>query len=65
MQEHPFFSRPQIFFGNPELEEEERIDNVWGLCLESIQPKQSKEKTGLIFLWTEEPSSDESIYLEE
>ncbi|MBX7067009.1 MAG: hypothetical protein K1X28_07245 [Parachlamydiales bacterium] len=66
MQEHPFFSKPQIYFGKPEGDdEEEMIDDLWGLSLSAIKPKSSHEKIGLIFFWTEEPPADESAYMQE
>lgn len=62
-QEHPFFSRAQIFFGKPfEEEDDDAFEKLWGLSLEE---KPSNEAIGLIFLWSEDPPTDDSLYMEE
>lgn len=61
-QEHPFFSRPHIFFGKPAEDEEEFLEDICGLSLGDMQPKYGQDKIGLTFLWIEDPPEDESNY---
>ncbi len=65
MQEHPFFTRPLIFFGKPieEDEEEEGFEDVdlWGLSL-GRHLENNHDKIGLFLFWSESIDPDESNY---
>ncbi|MBU6382749.1 MAG: hypothetical protein KGQ49_02895 [Verrucomicrobia bacterium] len=61
-QEHPFFSRAQIFFGKPlEENDDATFEQLWGFSLED---QKTNEVTGLIFLWSEDTPTDDPIYPE-
>lgn len=59
MQEHPFFSSPQVFFGKT-IEEEDEIDDYLDLWISSLQKgtKNLEGKTGLFIFWEEVSSAD-------
>jgi len=59
MQEHPFFSSPQVFFGKA-IEEEEDEDDYIDLWISSLQKgtKKLEGKTGLFIFWTEVSATD-------
>lgn len=65
MQEHPFFSRPQIYFGKPIDEREEEDENIledpWCISLGEA-PRSANEKIGLCIFWTEPLPSEETYF---
>lgn len=56
-QEHPFFFRPYIAYGQPmEInEEEEELSELWFISFED----KSHQSTGLFLLWAESLPSEE------
>ncbi len=64
MQEHPFFSQLQIFYGKPISEEEEKENallDFWCKSLGETQTNQN-QKIGLFFFWSESSTSPEEIH---
>lgn len=64
MQEHPYFSRAQIFFGKPPVQEEEDeqylLENPSTFFFGEIDTK-SQEKIGLFILFQEQ-KNEEDVY---
>lgn len=55
MQGHPFFSQPQIFYGNPveeEDEDESALEDAWIYTL-GENPIQQTDNIGLFIFWAE------------
>lgn len=59
MQEHPFFSSPQVFFGKA-IEEGDDEDDCVDLWISSLQKGANnlESKTGLFIFWTEVSTDD-------
>lgn len=58
MQEHPFFSGMQMYYGKHSGDEEEMTMDSWSITLGEMQTS-SHESIGLFILWIDSISADE------